>query len=83
MSSQLFLQPCVLPFLSYGIEMSPTNKRDKERLRQLQLRREEEQDRTIRVIKAVNTMMTKTSELSFRYQGMNKLIVLVHFAAFE
>jgi len=30
--------------------MSPTNKRDKERLRQLQLR-EEEQDRIIRIIK--------------------------------
>jgi hypothetical protein len=32
--------------------MSPTSKRDKERLRQLQLRREE-QDRTIRIIKGL------------------------------
>jgi hypothetical protein len=31
--------------------VSPTNRRDKERLRQLQLRREEEQDRIIRIIK--------------------------------
>jgi hypothetical protein len=31
--------------------MSPTSKRDKEKLRQLQLRREEEQDRIIRIIK--------------------------------
>jgi len=33
--------------------MSPTNKRDKERLRQSQLRREEEQDRIIRIIKRI------------------------------
>jgi len=32
--------------------MSPTSKRDKERLRQIQLRREE-QDRMIRVIKGI------------------------------
>jgi hypothetical protein len=32
--------------------MSPTSKRDKERLRQLQLRREE-QDRTIRIINGI------------------------------
>jgi hypothetical protein len=31
--------------------MSPTSKRDKERLRQIQLRREEEQDIIIRIIK--------------------------------
>jgi hypothetical protein len=30
---------------------APTNRRDKERLRQSQLRREEEQDRIIRIIK--------------------------------
>jgi hypothetical protein len=33
--------------------MSPTNKRDKERLRQSQLRREEDQDRIIRIIKRI------------------------------
>jgi hypothetical protein len=33
--------------------MSPTNKRDKERLRQLQLRREDEHDRIIRIIKGI------------------------------
>jgi hypothetical protein len=32
--------------------MSPTNKRDKERLRQLKLR-EEEQDRIIRILKRI------------------------------
>jgi hypothetical protein len=32
--------------------MSPTNKRDKERLRQLKLRRDE-QDRIIRIIKGI------------------------------
>jgi hypothetical protein len=31
--------------------MSPTNKRDKQRLRQLERRREEEPDRIIRIIK--------------------------------
>jgi hypothetical protein len=31
--------------------MSPTSKRDKERLKQLQVRREEEQDRIITIIK--------------------------------
>ncbi len=35
------------------LRVSPTNKRDKERLRQLQLRREEEQDRIIRIIKGI------------------------------
>ena len=33
-----------------GIRMLPTNKGDKERLRQLQVRREEGQDRIIRII---------------------------------
>jgi hypothetical protein len=35
-----------------ALRMSPTNKREKEKLRQLQLRREE-QDRIIRIIKGV------------------------------
>jgi hypothetical protein len=35
-----------------ALRTSPTNKRDKERLRQLQLRREE-QDRIIKVIKGI------------------------------
>ncbi|MDQ6862555.1 MAG: hypothetical protein M3044_01905 [Thermoproteota archaeon] len=34
-----------------ALRMSPTSKRDKERLRQLQLRREEEQDGIIKSIK--------------------------------
>ena len=34
-----------------ALRMSPTNKRDKEKLKQSQLRREEEQDRIIRIIK--------------------------------
>src|SRR5712691_3992375 len=38
------------PCCGMALRMSPTNKRDKERLRQLQLR-EEEQDRIIRIIK--------------------------------
>jgi hypothetical protein len=36
-----------------ALRMSPINKRDKQRLRQLQLRREEEQDRIIRIIKGI------------------------------
>jgi hypothetical protein len=39
--------------------MSPTNKKDKERLRQLQLRREE-QDRILRIMKG---MMSSVVEL--------------------
>jgi hypothetical protein len=35
-----------------ALQMSPTSKRDKDRLRQLQLRREEE-DRIIRIIKGI------------------------------
>ena len=38
------------PCCGMTLRMSPTSKRDKERLRQLQLR-EEEQDRIIRIIK--------------------------------
>src|ERR1700693_4220664 len=38
------------PCCGMALRMQPTNKRDKERLRQLQLRREE-QDRIIRIIK--------------------------------
>jgi hypothetical protein len=34
-----------------ALRMSPTNKRDKQRPRQLQLRREEERDRIIRIIR--------------------------------
>jgi hypothetical protein len=41
------------PCYGMALRMSPTNKRDKERLRQLQLRREEEQDRIIRIIKRI------------------------------
>jgi uncharacterized Zn finger protein (UPF0148 family) len=40
------------PCCGMALRMSPTNKRDKERLRQLQLR-EEEQDRIIRIIKRI------------------------------
>jgi len=36
-----------------ALRTSPTNKRDKERLRQLKLR-EEERDRIIRIIKGIN-----------------------------
>jgi hypothetical protein len=37
-----------------ALKTSPTNKRDKERLRQLQLRRKEKgQDRVIRIIKGI------------------------------
>ncbi|MDP9287105.1 MAG: hypothetical protein M3P08_02775 [Thermoproteota archaeon] len=41
------------PCCGMALRMSPTNKRDKERLRQLQLRREEDQDRIIRIIKRI------------------------------
>jgi hypothetical protein len=34
-----------------ALRVSPGNETDKERLRQLQLRREEEQDRIIRIVK--------------------------------
>src|ERR1700730_6481240 len=34
-----------------ALRVSPTNQRDKERLRQLQLKREKEQDKIIRIIK--------------------------------
>jgi hypothetical protein len=40
------------PCCGMALRMSPTNKRDKER-RQLQLRREDEQDRIIRIIKGI------------------------------
>jgi hypothetical protein len=36
-----------------ALRVSPNNKRDGERLRQLQLRREVEQDRIIRIIKRI------------------------------
>jgi hypothetical protein len=39
------------PCCGMALRMSPTSKRDKERLRQSQLRREEEQGRTIRIIR--------------------------------
>ncbi|MGB7954460.1 MAG: hypothetical protein WCF23_10795 [Candidatus Nitrosopolaris sp.] len=39
------------PCCGMALRMSPINRRDKERLRQSQLRREEEQDRIIRIIK--------------------------------
>jgi hypothetical protein len=40
------------PCCGMALRMSPTNKRDKERLRQLKLR-EEEQDRIIRILKRI------------------------------
>ncbi|MDQ6862898.1 MAG: hypothetical protein M3044_03655 [Thermoproteota archaeon] len=39
------------PCCGMVLRMSPTNKRDKERLRKLQPRREEERDRIIRIIR--------------------------------
>jgi hypothetical protein len=41
------------PCCDVALRRSPSNKRDKERLRQLQLRREKEQDRIIRIIKRI------------------------------
>ena len=41
------------PCCNMALRMSPTNKRDKQRLRQSQLRKEEEQDRIIRIIKGI------------------------------
>jgi len=35
------------------LRASPTSKRDKERLRQLQLRREKEQDRIIKIVEGI------------------------------
>jgi hypothetical protein len=43
--------------LRYGLRISPTSKRDKERLRQLQLRREE-QDRITRIIKEIRSSLS-------------------------
>jgi uncharacterized Zn finger protein (UPF0148 family) len=40
------------PCCGMALRMSPTSKKDKERLRQIQLRREE-QDRIIRIIKGI------------------------------
>ena len=40
------------PCCGMALQMSPTSKRDKEKLRQLKLR-EEEQDRIIRIIKGI------------------------------
>ena len=44
----------------YGVALrvSPTNQRDKERLRQLQLKREKEQDKIIRIIKGTKKYQT-------------------------
>jgi hypothetical protein len=42
------------PCCGMALRRSPSNKRDKERLRQLQLRREEEQDRIIRIMNDQN-----------------------------
>jgi hypothetical protein len=41
------------PRCGMALRMSPTSKRDKQRLRQSQLRKEEEQDRIIRIIKGI------------------------------
>jgi hypothetical protein len=41
------------PCCGMALRVSPNNKRDGERLRQLQLRRELEQDRIIRIIKRI------------------------------
>jgi hypothetical protein len=43
-----------------ALRMSPTNKRDKERLGQLKLR-EEEQDRIIRIIKGIKYPVNQVS----------------------
>jgi hypothetical protein len=45
--------------------MSPTSKRDKERLRQLQLRREE-QDRIIRIIKGDKEVICQPTQVRIK-----------------
>jgi hypothetical protein len=42
-----------------ALRVSPTNKRDKERLRQLQLRKQE-QDRIFRIIKGIKAVRLET-----------------------
>jgi len=41
------------PCCGMALRTSPTSKRDKEKLRQSQLRREEEEDRIIRILKGI------------------------------
>jgi hypothetical protein len=53
-----------------ALRMSPTNKRDKERLRQLQPRREE-QDRIIRIIKGTKKESVQLRQ--FKWMNISQL----------
>ncbi len=50
-----------------ALRVSPTNQRDKERLRQLQLKREKEQDKIIRIIKGTKKYPANQGKVKIKY----------------
>jgi hypothetical protein len=50
-----------------ALRVSPSNQRDKERLRQLQLKREKEQDKIIRIIKGTKKYPANQGKVKIKY----------------
>ena len=57
-----------------ALRISPTSKRDKERLRQIQLRREEEQGRIIRII-SVLSLKASSYVMNITIRNSSKIIL--------
>lgn len=58
---------------------APTNRRDKERLRQSQLRREEEQDRIIRIIKGTKKYPVNQGNVKIKYfTAISQILAIIY-----
>jgi hypothetical protein len=61
-----------------ALRVSPTVKRDKERLRRSKLRREE-QDRIIRIIKVDNEVPSQSRQVKIKYfTTTNQILAIIH-----
>ena len=64
--------------LVVALRMSPTNRRDKEKLRQSQLRREE-QDRIIRIIKGTKKYPANQGKVKIKYfTTIGQILAIIH-----
>jgi len=62
-----------------ALRVSPTNQRDKERLRQLQLKREKEQDKIIRIIKGTKKYPANQGKVKIKYlTTIGQILAIIH-----
>jgi hypothetical protein len=66
------------PCCGMALRVSPTNQRDKERLRQLQLKREE-QDKIIRIMKGTKKYPVNQGKVKIKYfTTIGQILAIIH-----